>query len=120
MGLLKNIVRPLVPKSIRQKVHEARTKREIQIWKDLDLHRELAGLKIKVSSKSDWTVFNEIFVERFYDRAISQVLSQAPTDRVLRVFDLGANVGYFSIRFSQLVFQSNHPDRPFLIHCVEG
>lgn len=124
MGLLKNIIRPLVPQSIQRKILEARVeariKREIQNWRDLDLHRELAGLNVKVSSLSDWSVFNEIFVERLYDRAIADVLSQAPTDRMLHVFDLGANVGFFALRFSQMVFQSDYPHRPFFIHCVEG
>ena len=124
MGFLKNIIRPLVPQSIQQKILEARVeariKREIGIWQNLDLHRELAGLNVKVSSLSDWSVFNEIFVERLYDDAIAQALSHAPTDQMLQILDLGANVGFFAIRFAQLVFESDHPNRPFFIHCVEG
>ena len=114
------MIRPLVPQSIRQKVRERRIKREMRIWHDLDLHHELAGLRITVSSWSDWIVYNEIFVERIYDRAIAQVLSDIPTHQMLHVLDLGANVGFFAIRFSQLVFESDHPDRPFFIHCAEG
>jgi FkbM family methyltransferase len=120
MGLLTRIVQPLVPRSIRRKVREARIRREIRTWQDLDLHRDLTGLRVKVSSRSDWTVFNEIFVEGFYDRAIAHVLNQVPVNRMLHVLDLGANVGFFALRFSQMVFQSDHPDRPFFIHCVEG
>jgi FkbM family methyltransferase len=117
MSSLKGILRSLSPGSIRRKVREAR---EVKIWHDLDLCRELAGLKVKVSSKADWTVFNEIFVEGFYDRAIGHALSHVPMDQPLHVLDLGANVGFFAMRFSQLVFQSDHPDRPFFIHSVEG
>jgi len=120
MGLLKNIVRPFVPTSIRRKVHERRIKREMKIWKDLDLHRELAGLTVKVSSLSDWMIYNEIFVERIYDRAIAEAMSEAPIDRMLHVLDLGANVGYFAMRFSQMVFDSDCPDRSFFVQCVEG
>jgi FkbM family methyltransferase len=65
-------------------------------------------------------VFNEIFVERFYDRAIEYVLNQAADNSVIRVLDLGANVGYFALRFAQMVFESKRATQPFMIHCVEG
>jgi FkbM family methyltransferase len=120
MALIKDIVRPLVPASMRRKVREMKTKRDIQMWRALDLYWDLAGLRVRVSSKSDWTVFNEIFVDGSYDRAIAQVLGNAPTNQLLNVLDLGANVGFFAMRFAQIVFQSDYPDRPFFIHCVEG
>ena len=120
MALIKSIVRPVVPESMRRKVREMRTKQDIQMWRALDLYRDLAGLRVRVSSKSDWTVFNEIFVDGSYDRAIADVLKHASTNRMLHVLDLGANVGFFAMRFSQMVFQSDYPDRPFFIHCVEG
>jgi FkbM family methyltransferase len=101
-------------------VREAQIEREARTWRQLGLSRELAGLTIKVASKSDWVVFNEIFVERFYDRAISHVLNQAVENTMIRVLDLGANVGYFALRFAQMVFESNRPAQPFMIHCVEG
>jgi len=120
MDLLASIVRPLIPKPLQRKVREARIKREAQTWRDLGLSRELAGLTIKVASKSDWVVFNEIFVERFYDRAISYVLNQVSDNSMIRVLDLGANVGYFALRFAQMVFESKQAAQPFMIHCVEG
>ena len=120
MGLLKSLVRPLVPRSIRRKAHEARIRREIQIWKDLGLNHDFCGIRVTVSSISDWTVFNEIFVDGVYDRAIAHVLSHTRPDKKLQVLDLGANVGFFTIRFCQRVFQSDHPERAFTIHCVEG
>lgn len=113
------IFRPLVPTVVRQKIHNAKSKREAQIWRELGLNRELAGLTVRVASKSDWVVFNEVFVERFYDRAISFVLSQAVEDRAIRILDLGANVGYFALRFAQMVFESERPSQPFVIQCVE-
>jgi FkbM family methyltransferase len=120
MDLLTNIVRPLVPDPIRRRVREARIEREAKTWRDLGLSRELAGLTIRVASKSDWVVFNEIFVERFYDRAISYILTRAADNSAIRVLDLGANVGYFALRFAQMVFEGTWPERPFMIHCVEG
>jgi FkbM family methyltransferase len=120
MGLLMSIVRPLTLKPIRQKLREARIKREAQTWRDLGLSRELAGLTIRVASKSDWVVFNEIFVERVYDRAITYVLDQAADNSMIRVLDLGANVGYFALRFAQMVFESKRAIQSFMIHSVEG
>jgi FkbM family methyltransferase len=120
MDLLTSIVRPLILKPIRQKLYETRNKREAQTWREMGLSRELAGLTIKVASKSDWVVFNEIFVERFYDRAITYVLNHAAENSMMRVLDLGANVGYFAMRFAQMVFESKRAARPFIIHCVEG
>jgi FkbM family methyltransferase len=120
MDLLTSIVRFLIPKPIRRRVREAKIEREARRWRDLGLSRELAGLTVRVASKSDWVVFNEIFVERFYDRAISYVLDGAVDNSVIRVLDLGANVGYFALRFAQMVFESRRPALPFMIHCVEG
>ncbi len=120
MGFLRSIIRPLVPQLIIQKYREAKVYRETQIWQDLDLHRELAGLSVRVSSKSDWVVFNEVFVERIYDRAIAHAWSHCPKHRMLNVVDLGANVGYFALRLAQKVLESDNPDRPFTIYCVEG
>src|SRR5579872_5106453 len=120
MDGLTSIVRPLIPNALRRKIREASVARQAKIWKDLGLSRELAGLTIKVASHSDWVVFNEIFVERVYDRAISHVLSQTPDNRTMRVLDLGANVGYFALRFAQLVFESERPKQAFMIHCVEA
>src|SRR5437868_6514862 len=105
MSPVKRFLRPFVPQSIRQKIREARVSREMRIWQELDLTRELAGLSVKVASRSDWIIFNEIFVDRIYDRAIALALNQAKNDRMLNVLDLGANVGFFATRFSQMIFQ---------------
>lgn len=120
MSLVKRIVRPFVPAWVREKLHDGRARREAATWAKLDLHRDIAGLQVRVLSLSDWVVFNEIFVERIYDEVIARVLRQTPVNHDLRVLDLGANVGFFALRFSQLVFESEHPDRPFRIDCVEG
>ncbi|WP_024343123.1 FkbM family methyltransferase [Bradyrhizobium japonicum] len=120
MSLIKDLVRPLVPEQIRRKVREGRVNREIEIWKELDLQRELDGLRVRVVSKADWTVFNEIFVEGIYDSIILSALNRCPSDKCVNVLDLGANVGFFTLRFVQQVFRSHVPDRPFAINCVEG
>jgi FkbM family methyltransferase len=51
-----------------------------------------------MTSDSDWEVANEIFVEKDYDSAIEQALCRRDSMDPIRVLDLGANVGFFSLR----------------------
>ena len=74
------------------------------LWRRHGLTWQLpSGLHARVESLSDWVVYNEIFVDRVYDTAIEQALGGVPPDRPLRVLDLGAHVGYFSLRVADLV-----------------
>jgi hypothetical protein len=74
------------------------------LWRRHGLTWQLpSGLHARVESLSDWVVYNEIFVDRVYDTAIEQALGSVPPDRPLRVLDLGAHVGYFSLRVADLV-----------------
>lgn len=57
-----------------------------------------SGMTLKVTSDSDWEVANEIFVEQDYDGAIEQALCRRDTMSPIRILDLGANVGFFSLR----------------------
>jgi FkbM family methyltransferase len=69
------------------------------LWRRRGLSWQLpSGLHARVESLSDWVVYNEIFVDRVYDDALDRVLAMASPDRPLTVLDLGANVGYFSLR----------------------
>lgn len=120
MKFLRNLVRPILPDWIRQKVRDARTQHEIKAWRALNIRHNTAGLEIEISNQSDWEVFKEIFVQGIYDSAISRVLSNAQSNQTINIFDLGANVGLFTMRFAQKVFESSSPDRPFTIRCVEG
>ena len=71
------------------------------VWSLPNLRRELrSGLAVTVASPSDWVLYNDIFVEHEYDAAIDRALESAGAgaDRPLTVVDLGANVGYFTLR----------------------
>jgi FkbM family methyltransferase len=63
-----------------------------------------SGVKVQLRSYADWCIYNEIFVCGEYDAAIDHTLANpvAATGAPLRVLDLGANVGYFSLRFADL------------------
>jgi FkbM family methyltransferase len=75
-----------------------------RVWRALKLEWTLpTGIKVTQASRSDWYVFNEIFVNGLYDRAIHMAVSKAPTVRSFCFMDLGANVGFFSLRVSDLL-----------------
>src|SRR5687768_2408116 len=64
----------------------------------LNLRRTLcSGIEIDLQSFADWCVYNDIFVEGEYDSAINDSL-KSRTSQNFRVVDLGANVGFFTLR----------------------
>jgi FkbM family methyltransferase len=76
------------------------------LWRRRGLTWQLpSGLHARVESLSDWAVYNEIFVDRAYDDVIELAVTTAPADRPLVVVDLGAHVGYFSLRVAERVRQ---------------
>ena len=80
-------------------------------------HTLRCGLRAHISTRSEWNVYNEVFVDGEYDEAIGQVIGPGPTTPL--VLDLGAHAGYFALRFADL-WQRAHPGRPFHVACVEG
>jgi len=64
-------------------------------------------------SSTDWNVFEEIFIERIYDRHAA-VVSQGA--RPVLVIDLGANIGLSAIALAQLL----RPERIVAVEPDEG
>ena len=79
-----------------------------------------SGLKIKVANKSDWVIYNDIFVDGEYDPPILEALNSRAVDHELRVLDIGANVGFFTLRFIDLARHSAGGAPPFAVTLVEG
>jgi FkbM family methyltransferase len=70
------------------------------VWRRLNLHWTLpTGVRVRLDCRSDWDIYNEIFVDLDYDRAIIETLDSGGEPRIL---DLGANVGYFGLRWFHL------------------
>ncbi|HYJ86600.1 MAG TPA: FkbM family methyltransferase [Pyrinomonadaceae bacterium] len=65
-------------------------------------------------------MYNDIFVDNEYDYPIQTALLHPPTGRTLNVLDIGANVGFFTLRFIDLVRQSKGAGLPFQITSIEG
>jgi FkbM family methyltransferase len=57
-----------------------------------------SGIRLRVASYNEWIIYNEVFVDGEYDAAIEAAIGAWPRDRTLRVLDLGANVGFFTLR----------------------
>ena len=89
------------------------------LWRLPNLRRCLpSGLQLTVESPADWTIYNDIFADGEYDEAIRACLDGAPADRPLAVLDLGANVGYFTLRLADAALRRGRPD--FQIVAVEA
>src|ERR1035438_1800195 len=87
----------------------------------LDLNWQMpSNLKIRIRSQSDWVVYNEIFVGGDYDPAILMALERAKGTGELQVLDLGANVGFFSLRCVELVRRQQMQELSLHITAIEG
>src|SRR5450756_1444728 len=78
------------------------------LWRKLSDHMQLSyrlpsGLRARIASYSDWCMYNDIFVAGEYDKAIEAALDRAKPDQTFRVVDLGANVGFFTMRVLDLI-----------------
>jgi FkbM family methyltransferase len=75
-----------------------------RLYQSLQLEYTLeSGLVLKVASKGEWWTYNDIFVNHEYDLPIRKALESHPSGYPLTVLDLGANVGYFTLRVVDLM-----------------
>lgn len=78
-----------------------------------------SGLTIRITSPSDWFVYNEVFVNGEYDSPITRIVDRpGPPPLVL---DLGANAGFFTLRLMERWFATHGTEAvaPRVV-CVEG
>ena len=78
-----------------------------------------SGLAVEIRDLADWIVYCDIFVDGEYDTAIDHCLASASAHRPLQILDLGANVGFFTMRFVDRMLRSD-PQRPYQATLVEG
>ena len=85
------------------------------------LHRNLrSGIKISVVTVADWVIYNDIFVEGEYDKPINSILQELSTAEQLNILDIGAGVGFFTLRFVDLMRHNGFVNQPYSITAVEG
>jgi FkbM family methyltransferase len=84
-------------------------------------HTLPSGTTIQVESYADWTIYNDIFVDGEYDPAIAFALAKAKQGpKSVAILDLGANVGFFSLRVGELLFRENIEGLKTELLLVEG
>jgi FkbM family methyltransferase len=90
-------------------------------WRHLGLRWRLrSGVEILVRSRAEWVIYNDIFVEGEYDPALERAIRNAPPGLPLTILDLGANVGYFSLRAMDRAAIWGVPEGRLRIALVEG
>lgn len=72
-----------------------------------------SNVSIQIRNYGDWVIYNEIFVDQEYDKAIQTAIeAQLSHEDPFQVIDLGANVGFFSLRFcDQAIKAGINPSR---------
>lgn len=109
---MKQLLRRILPKTLGDHLSK-------WLWQQLSPSRQLtSGLNVQVKSVAEWAIYNDIFVDAEYDLAIQLSLQNNETAPL--ILDIGANVGYFSLRFSDRWLRENGSVRKFTLIGVEG
>lgn len=107
-----NLAKKFIPSKIRVYIKKI-------LWGIFNLEWTLkSGLNIKVASYAEWVIYNNIFVEGEYDIPIEKSLL-INSNKPLILLDLGANVGYFTLKAADFILTKNS-NIEFLITLVEG
>jgi len=111
--LLRLIRRPF-PAAVRRQVR-------LFFFQWLDLTWDLpCALRARLASYDDWVIYNEIFVHGDYDRALCRALDAAAGEaRAVTIVDIGANVGFFTLRAAQQLMQRGMDNRGSRIIAVD-
>ena len=110
------------PKRLLSRVIPHRLKRAFQarVFRAVNLRWHLgSGVHIEVLSPTDWSLYNDIFVEAEYDGAIQDVLRQTAARGTGTVLDLGANVGFFELRLIHLAAKAGLKPGQLRVVAVE-
>jgi FkbM family methyltransferase len=71
--------------------------------RNLGIQKTDFGTKLNISSFMDHLVFKEIFTDKIYDEFILHALEKNSNDNEpKRIFDLGANLGFFTVRCCEI------------------
>jgi hypothetical protein len=87
-------------------------------WLELDWETP-SGIRLQVERYQDWILYNEIFVNGDYDEAIQRALNHAQGEP-LHIVDLGANVGYFTLRAFDRLLERGLARNQMTVTAVEG
>ena len=92
LDALLRIGRTALPRGARQ-----RLRRAMFDWLELTWTTS-SGIGLRVANYNEWVIYNEIFVDAEYNAAIAAAVAGRAAGRPLRLLDLGANTGFFTLR----------------------
>ncbi len=91
------------------------------VWNTLGLECTLqSGIRLRVRSHPDWVIYSDVIVNGEYDAVIRETLEKTNPGTPFRVVDLGANVGYFSLRLADLFLQKFGEAEDLQLTLIEG
>lgn len=89
------------------------------LWSRLSPEWTLSSdITVKVKSRAEWVIYNDIFIEGEYDTSVSKVVNSGVENPL--ILDIGANIGYFALHFGDRWIQKHGKDSPFKIMAFEG
>lgn len=119
MGHLRDQVKASLPLPVKAALKGARSSLRAAGWRGRQLEHTLpSGLRVRITSPSDWYVYNEIFVDGEYDQAIDACVRDAPPGSW--VLDVGANAGFFTLRLVDTWLRHRGGSAQLQVACVEG
>lgn len=128
-NFLKTTGKIIMLTSFAQKAKNSLTRRaksqiEKLSGKNLNLEWTLkSGLTAKVKNHAEWVIYNDIFVDKEYDLPIEITLEKAANNcsDLISILDIGANVGFFTLRFADLACQNFLSSKiNFQVTLIEG
>jgi FkbM family methyltransferase len=85
---------------------------------NLGIQKTDCGTRLKIDSFMDHLVFKEIFTDKIYDKFIIRALKKnSKKNEPSRIFDIGANIGFFTVRCCEIWNQlGTDADLEFIIY----
>lgn len=122
--MMTRVVVPLLTRTLRaaRRVIPSPIRNGLRHWMFMWLGltwRTNSGIRVRIERYADWIIYNEIFVNGDYDHGIALALDYARGDR-LHVVDLGANVGYFTLRAFDRLLERGMERESMTVTGVEG
>lgn len=116
---LRERIKSTLPPRVTSALKGARSSYRAWRWRSRPLQHTLpSGLRVDITSFSDWVVYNEVFVDGEYDEVIDDAMHRERTD--LWTLDIGANVGMFTLRLMDRWLRADPGGTRHHVVCVEG
>ncbi len=103
------------------------TKRLQRARKDMEHRRKLrikwilpSGLTVNVEDQGEWLIYNDIFVDGEYNFPIEAAFGGIPPKEMVTVVDVGANVGFFTLKAADWLLRNLPAVQSFRFICIEG